>query len=211
MTEISPTTTPPGDRYHHGNLRSALLAAAELELAENGAEQFSLRACARRANVSHAAPAHHFGDTNGLLDALAALGFARLNAAMLNEMDVSEKDPGAQLAASSIGYVRYAVANPHLFKMMFASEMKPDASAELVENADKAFSILLDVVANRTGFAPLKTRDGWIDIAASWASVHGYAHLLINKKFEMLNPNAFEGHRDAIQKIALRAVPAGAI
>ena len=60
--------------YHHGDLRSALLVAAEADLAENGIEAFSLRQVARRAGVSHAAPAQHFGDANGLLTALATEG-----------------------------------------------------------------------------------------------------------------------------------------
>jgi AcrR family transcriptional regulator len=59
--------------YHHGNLREALLEAAELELIEKGAEKFSLRGVAKRAGVSHAAPAPHFGDVTGLLSALASI------------------------------------------------------------------------------------------------------------------------------------------
>ena len=58
--------------YHHGDLRKALLDAAEAELAEKGVEGFTLRGCAKRAGVSHAAPAHHFKDANALLTALAA-------------------------------------------------------------------------------------------------------------------------------------------
>src|SRR5262252_290185 len=60
--------------YHHGNLRAALLEAAEAELEAQGIEAFSLRGVAKRAGVSHAAPAHHFGDANGLLTGLAAEG-----------------------------------------------------------------------------------------------------------------------------------------
>jgi AcrR family transcriptional regulator len=211
MNDHEQTKSKTDDRYHHGNLRSALIAAAESELAENGAEHFSLRACARRANVSHAAPAHHFGDAAGLLDALAALGFARLTETMLFEMNLADKTAGAQLAASGLGYVRYAVENPHLFKLMSASQLRPNASAELVQNAEAAFNILLSVVANRTGIPPLKTPNGWIDVAASWAAMHGYAHLLISKKLAMLNSSDFDGHRDAIKNIALRAVPDGGL
>ncbi|NBO21074.1 MAG: TetR/AcrR family transcriptional regulator, partial [Rhodobacteraceae bacterium] len=64
--------------YHHGDLATALIAAAHQELSEQGAAGFSLRRVARRAGVSHAAPAHHFGDAAGLLAALAAQGFRRL-------------------------------------------------------------------------------------------------------------------------------------
>ena len=60
------------DRYHHGNLRAALVEAAEAELIERGVAGFSLRGCAKRAGVSHAAPAHAFGNVEGLLAALRA-------------------------------------------------------------------------------------------------------------------------------------------
>src|SRR5262245_3431916 len=66
------------DSYHHGDLRAALLKAAEAELAENGIEGFTLRGCARRAGVSHAAPAHHFKDVRAILTELAADGFEKL-------------------------------------------------------------------------------------------------------------------------------------
>ena len=62
------------DGYHHGDLRAALIAAAEEELAENGVDGFTLRGCARRAGVSHAAPAHHFKDVRALFTALATVG-----------------------------------------------------------------------------------------------------------------------------------------
>ena len=63
--------------YHHGDLRKALLVAAEAELVEKGLEGFTLRCCAKRAGVSHAAPAHHFKDANALLTALATEGYER--------------------------------------------------------------------------------------------------------------------------------------
>ena len=66
------------DRYHHGDLKTALIRAADEILAEHGLEGFSLRAAARRAGVSAAAPAHHFGDTAGLLSEVAVLGFDEL-------------------------------------------------------------------------------------------------------------------------------------
>src|SRR5689334_18307265 len=67
-----------GRRYHHGALRESLIATAEALLEERGVEGFTLRECARRAGVSPAAPAHHFGNVGGLLTAIATLGFAGL-------------------------------------------------------------------------------------------------------------------------------------
>jgi AcrR family transcriptional regulator len=71
-------TPSPADTYHHGALREALVEAAEALIREQGLEAFTLRECARRAGVSHAAPAHHFGDARGLLTACAAAGMERL-------------------------------------------------------------------------------------------------------------------------------------
>jgi AcrR family transcriptional regulator len=208
MAEQHGTKAPPDDKYHHGNLRQALIAAAEAELVESGHEHISLRAIARRANVSHAAPAHHFGDSAGLLTALAAVGFKRLNVAMQTELAAAGQSPGEQLAAIAVGYVRYAVDNPHLFKLMFSSLPRISSSNELQIVADEAFGTLVTIVARRSRRATFKTTDGWMDIAALWAAVHGYADLLIGRQMTLLTPAGFDSHRSAIRLVALRAVPA---
>ena len=75
---------PAGETpYHHGDLHDALLAAAERVLERDGLAGLTLRAVAREAGVSHAAPTHHFGDLSGLLSELAAIGFRRFNEAMV--------------------------------------------------------------------------------------------------------------------------------
>ena len=98
--------------YHHGDLRAALLAAAEVELTEKGVEAFSLRSVAKRAGVSHAAPAHHFGDARGLLTALAVEGFRRFLATQHRREALAAPDPRAQLVAAGLGYVDFALAYP---------------------------------------------------------------------------------------------------
>src|SRR5271163_3422463 len=70
------------DRYHHGDLRSALVAAGRELLAERGLNGFTLRECARKAGVSHAAPAHHFPTIGDLLSEIAATGFEELTSSM---------------------------------------------------------------------------------------------------------------------------------
>ena len=79
--------------YHHGALRTALLDATESLLDESGLEGFTLRECARRAGVSHGAPAHHFGDLRGLLTAFAAQSFDQLEVLTRAYMDAAQ--PGA--------------------------------------------------------------------------------------------------------------------
>ena len=86
-----PAADRVGRRYHHGDLAAALLVAGEAELVDKGIESFSLRGVAKRAGVSHAAPAHHFGDANGLLNAIAARGFERFVA---RQQDFRRRAPG---------------------------------------------------------------------------------------------------------------------
>src|SRR5579875_3424668 len=109
-------------RYHHGDLRNALLAAAEAILEREGLNGLTLRAVARAGGVSHAAPAHHFGDLTGLLSELAAAGFRRLAERFDAAMAASGAEPDARLAAMGRAYVAFARAHPGLFTLMFRSE-----------------------------------------------------------------------------------------
>src|SRR5690349_17146791 len=99
--------------YHHGALREALLKAAETVLRRDGLAGLTLRAVAREAGVSHAAPTHHFGDLTGLLSELAAIGFQRFGAAM--QAAVAAAPPAERGLASAHAYVAYAEANPGMY------------------------------------------------------------------------------------------------
>jgi AcrR family transcriptional regulator len=109
-----PTARP----YHHGNLRWAVLAAAVEAITEVGPAGVSLRDLARRAGVSHAAPAHHFGDKAGLLTALAAEGYSlladALEAAQHRTRDFLEV---------GVAYVRFAVEHRAHFEVMFRPDL----------------------------------------------------------------------------------------
>jgi AcrR family transcriptional regulator len=179
---------PGRQPYHHGHLRAALLAAAEAELAERGVEGFSLRSVAKRAGVSHAAPAHHFGDVGGLLTALAAEGFRRFQAT-LEAHEAGNADPWDRAAAAGLGYMEFAMARPALFRLVFAGE-KPDfADRELVEAAEAAYAHLVGLVEGVGG--------GPQDVAALWAMAHGLADLARGKRLRMLACGS-EAERDAI-------------
>jgi len=122
--------------YHHGDLRAALLAAGEAELAERGIEGFSLRSVAKRAGVSHAAPAHHFGDVGGLLTALATEGFLRFQAA-LDAREAGVTDPRERALRAGLGYLDFATARPALFRLIFSSA-KPDVTDPAFQAAAEA-------------------------------------------------------------------------
>lgn len=192
--------------YHHGDLRAALLEAAEAELGEKGIEGFTLRGCAKRAGVSHAAPAHHFGDATGLLTALAAVGFRRFveTQAEIKETAASRDARGMQLAAG-VGYVTFALKNPALFRLMFSSDRKNAEDANLQAAAGAAYRGLVADVSKARGAAVTSPGDD-PDVIAAWAMVHGLADLMISGR---ISPDAAgpDRHRAFVESVIERALP----
>jgi AcrR family transcriptional regulator len=125
--------------YHHGNLRTALLAEAERTLREEGIGQLSLRDLARQTGVSHAAPRRHFADRQALLDALAATGFVRLGDEMLAAIQAGGDDFGAQLRAAATAYVRFATQDTALLELMYTLK-RGQHSAALDDAYGRLFS-----------------------------------------------------------------------
>jgi AcrR family transcriptional regulator len=118
------SVTPSGVRpYHHGDLKSALLTEAETILERDGIQCLTLRAAARAAGVSHAAPTNHFGDLTGLLTELAAVGFNRFTAALM-AAGADGDGPSSRGKAMGQAYVRFARDHPGLFVLMFRSERR---------------------------------------------------------------------------------------
>ncbi|MCU0904347.1 MAG: TetR/AcrR family transcriptional regulator [Tabrizicola sp.] len=184
--------------YHHGDLRAALLAAAEEELADRGVEGFSLRSVAKRAGVSHAAPAHHFGDTNGLLTALAAEGFTRFQDT-LDAREVGATDDRDRAVRAGLGYLEFAQSRPALFRLIFSS-VRPDfASAELIAAANRAYDHLVGLVKVLGGDET--------DVIALWATSHGIADLSAGHKMLTLQGKSPEAREAMIRTVLLRCLP----
>ncbi|MES2072445.1 MAG: TetR/AcrR family transcriptional regulator [Pseudomonadota bacterium] len=185
--------------YHHGSLRASLIAAADDILRERGVEGFTLREAARRAGVSVAAPAHHFGSAAGLLSEVAILGFAEL-ARYLQEA-AGETSGAARMRALGMGYVRFALAYPGRFHLMFRHDLLLADEARL-ENAGQAALVEVErAVRLHQGLAA----DEPIDRAAhavmlmAWSTVHGFAHLALDGKFKRMKFNPGAG--DALDEI----------
>lgn len=178
------TRRPAPAPYHHGDLRAALLRAAEAELAERGIEAFSLRCVARRVGVSHAAPAHHFADTTALLTALAAEGFRRFLATQRQHQAQAPADPLAQLLAAGTGYVAFAAEHPALFRLMFGSRRVDDGDADLSAAGSEAFDHLANCVAAVDPQSSVQR----LDMMAAWAMAHGIADLANSGELDLLAP-----------------------
>jgi AcrR family transcriptional regulator len=187
--------------YHHGDLRAALLAAAEAELSEKGVEGFSLRSVAKRAGVSHAAPAHHFKDTNGLLTALAAEGFHRFQDT-LDAREVGATDARDRAMRAGFGYLEFALKRPALFRLIFSS-VRPDfASPDLIEAAARAYDHLVGLVSVLGG--------GETDVVALWATSHGIADLSAGHKLRTLRDKSPQERETMIRAVLLRCLPGAA-
>jgi AcrR family transcriptional regulator len=165
--------------YHHGDLHEALLKAAERVLERDGLAGLTLRAVAREAGVSHAAPTHHFGDLTGLLSELAAIGFRMFNVAMVAAR-ASETHPMMKAMATAKAYVGYAQAHPGMYGLMFRNERIDMTRPSLHEAATASFQGL----ANSAGASGDKLEALTIEqaavIARNWSLVHGFTMLLLD-------------------------------
>lgn len=131
----------PAERaYHHGNLREALLEAAENSLEARGAARLTLRELSRDLGVSHTSPRRHFVDRQALLDALAVRGFERFGVIL----DRAARDRGegfdARLIRTARAHVDFALQHPALFAWMLEAKHRADAPRELLEASDRAFA-----------------------------------------------------------------------
>jgi AcrR family transcriptional regulator len=187
--------------YHHGDLRSACVSAA-LELLEEGGETaLSLRAVARRAGVSPAAPYRHYQDREALVSAVAAVGYREL-AERLGAAHPAPSTP-EQLADVAVAYVQFALERPSLFRIMFGEPCNRDNDERVA--ATEAVSLYLrEIVArcfpqsNPEALAP-----------ALWALVHGFAFLFLDGKLDAPTPSAVANRITAAIQALLSAAIQG--
>lgn len=139
--------TSDTDRYHHGDLPNALRAAAVDVIAERGLGGFSLREVARRAGVSHNAPAHHFGDMQGLLTSLATEGFEALHDAAAAAAEGLD-DPEERLAAIGTAYVELARSHHSHCELMFRVDLVDDTDEDLAAAGQRAYDVVERTVAD---------------------------------------------------------------
>lgn len=161
--------------YHHGNLPTVLREHAAALLAEQGLSTFSLREVARRAGVSHAAPAHHFGSVAGLLTAVAAEGFRLLAAACTDALDAAGSEPTGRFSAVGHAYVSLWRTHPGHCQVMFRYDVVDFEDPELRDRSAEAFNILETttraVVGNVEDLATHRSALLW------WSTAHGLTQL----------------------------------
>ncbi|MEP4768438.1 MAG: TetR/AcrR family transcriptional regulator [Roseibium sp.] len=174
------TDAPTKARKRDGSLPSALVDAGIELLRERGSGGLSLRECAAKANVSHAAPGYHFKNLKGLSTAIATRGFGHFVDAMEKRRKSATTNPKAQLKAICQGYLDFASDYPELFLFIFSGQQfnKDDEPFETV--ASKAYAILREACAP---YVPTESRPEEIEILV-WSLVHGFAHLSMTRKLD---------------------------
>ena len=170
----------PSKKYHHGDLKNALIKAGVEILAKEGVGGLSLRKVAQRAGVSHSAPYAHFPDKQSLIAAISTEGFNQL----YNELEAAiyphAKSPKKQLVEGAQAYVRFALKNSDTFKIMFSGVLEKEKDyPSFVEISSKTFKLVVEVVQACQNAGVLPTAPANLMAVSVWGQVHGIVSLAL--------------------------------
>jgi AcrR family transcriptional regulator len=184
----SPDRAESRDQYHHGDLKNALIAAAEGLLEEKGAKELSLRECARRVGVTPTAVAHHFGNVSGLVTAVATVSFTDLAKLLRAALKRSALNGSDSLEAICEAYLKFAERKPARYKIMFSDANRDRSNADYNAASLDAFEILRDTIKTHAGNSGrVGAEDAWAPRALFvWSALHGFASLENARRLELL-------------------------
>ena len=191
----SPAAT---NRYHHGNLREALIDSAAQAIVSQAAEELSLRALARAAGVSQTAPYRHFSDRNELLSAVSERGYVQLIDRLTATIATASEDPEQQVKAAAQCYIGFAIENPSLFKLMFGPLLQPTNQFPTLHEKIRACNKLVQsMLARGVQSGSIISEDLRYLTNTAWAGIHGLATLVIDM------PEVFKRHIDMQRQIEI--------
>jgi AcrR family transcriptional regulator len=180
MAPSKRTGRKPRRAYHHGNLRRALLDEALAIIGTEGVDGLTLREIGARLGVSRSALYRHFTDKRALLTAVATEGFRSLREQLVAAWEEGGRGPAAS-RAMGVAYVRFAVANPSHYRVMFSRFVDPQPrEPDLAVEAGGAFQALVDAVATLQRAGIVRGDDTVLMARYVWAVVHGVAMLAID-------------------------------
>lgn len=213
MIRSRSSTTPPArgrrrkraDRYHHGDLRRALLEEALRTIQTHGVDALTLRSVGERLGVSRTALYRHFSDKPSLLAAVGREGFRLLTMALSDAWEQNGRGR-AGFEAMGLAYVRFAVDHPSHYRVMFGGFIEScEKDAEFIDQATSAFQVLVDALVDQQRAGIVRADDPMLQARLVWALVHGIAMLVIDgqlrgqdERGEALNLYAIERLRAAI-------------
>jgi AcrR family transcriptional regulator len=201
MRETGNAQTRP---YHHGDLSRALVEAARRILEAEGPAALTLRAVAREAGVSPAAPYHHFKDKCELIDAVARQGWEELGE-VIAEARRNAASPRDALAEIGVAYVRFARHNPALYRIMYDGIRDQETMPEHARNKENGYALVEKAIIEAGG-NPQDNLGLEIATVAVWCAAHGVAEMVGLKQFEPLKETL--GGEDALARALLKHVTA---
>lgn len=182
------TKPAPKSPHHHGNLKSALIDAGVALLEEGGLDGLTLRKCAARAGVSHAAPAHHFDGLTGLKSAIAQDAFGRFSRHMLEAADAEGPAPIDRLRGICRGYLQFGLTHRALLEIIFGVDPEQVTNEGIDPGDSNAYMILRDTCAP---FVPAGTAPEIIEFQV-WSLIHGYTLLFVSGRLGNVRPQRIE-------------------
>ncbi|WP_420861330.1 TetR/AcrR family transcriptional regulator [Algirhabdus cladophorae] len=191
--------------YHHGDLRSQLIEATRQLVEEKGPDNFSVSEACRRAGVSTAAPYKHFTDKTEMLREVAAAGMVRQSEQMMAELMPHPDGSRARIVALGRVYVRFAIAEPGVFRLMFTWSGETEEDQQLEALGDSKYAVVQMEVAKCHGRSEIEETDREKAFML-WSFVHGLSFLTIDGK--LADDKMPRGLDSILEEIASRIVPA---
>jgi len=182
------------NNHHHGDLRNALIQAGIEILHEEGIHALTLRKCAARADVSHAAPAYHFAGISGLLYAIAEHAFDIFAQTLIADLSDPKLNDLQRLQAAAHGYIKFGTQNPGLLKVIFLPHA--DAVTEIIPPLEEREAFQVFLAAARP-FQP-EGADPMVLIAQLWAHAHGYTALGLARQLPLPSEDGYDNIVKAI-------------
>jgi len=170
--------------YHHGNLREALLRAAEAAMERGGAKALTLRELSRELGVSHTSPLRHFANKQALLDALAVRGFERMSAVVSRAVKDRGQSFDVRLIKLARAYVGFQTKHPQLCALMFEAKHSPDAPKELREAGERAYLHGPNIFADGQADGEVTEGDPWRLCLVVFAALQGLVSISTGGKFK---------------------------
>ena len=173
----------PTEKYHHGDLKNALITAGIEILAEDGESGLSLRKVAGRAGVSHSAPYAHFADKQALIAAISTEGYRRLYEKLMDVTRAYAGEPLRQLVEAAWVYTRFAQDDPAHFKITFSGILEKEKDyPEFVEMSKLSFSVVEEIVRLCQNAGVLEAGPTDAVAVSVWSMVHGFVSLLLENQ-----------------------------
>jgi len=170
----------PAKKYHHGDLKNALIQAGIEILAKEGVSGLSLRKVASRAGVSHSAPYSHFKDKQSLIAAITTESFRQLYEELREAIAPFSSDPKKQLTAGALAYAQFALDHTDMFKIMFSGVLEKEKDyPAYVEATRQTFGQVVQVIQACQDAGVLRPAPPEVMAVSVWGQVHGIVSLAL--------------------------------